>query len=219
MTLRRLGHVRHDPLDTSKRDLKTLPWAEAARVALQRYRAEEPSDEDLERVASCRVTPLEYLENPHLRDWALGNEVVWMFGNLLTTIERTLDAESARALAYAAGVTHGQRWLGTFLSSNGLSGGTKAMAMWNDTGHASAGPRTMAALFARYDDELVEVVRTGEAFNIHTAKDSPVAMAFFDGVADGYKAADPALSYVEELVRERSDGIAEIVHRYWYLPQ
>ena len=84
--------------------------------------------------------------------------------------------------------------------------------MWQDTGHAAAGHLT--ALFARYDDELVETVRGDDSFN--TGKQSPVAQAFFDGLVDGNKAADPALSHVEELVRERSDGGLEVVHRYWY---
>ena len=53
-----------------------------------------------------------------------------------------------------------------------------------------------------------------DSFN--TGKQSPVAQAFFDGLVDGNKAADPALSHVEELVRERSDGGLEVVHRYWY---
>jgi hypothetical protein len=219
MTLRRLGRVSHDPLDTTKRNLKPLPWAQTTRAALTRYREQQPSPEDLARVAGCQVTPLEFLENPHLRDWALANEVVWMFGNLMTTLEQTLDAETARKVAYAAGLTHGKRWLGTFLSGQGLSGGAKAMAMWNDTGHSSAGPRTMAGLFARYDEELVEVVRTEDAFNVHTSKESAVAMAFFDGLVDGYKAADPKLSYVEEMVRERPGGGVDFVLRYWYLPE
>ena len=219
MTLRRLGRVSRDPLDTTKRNLKTLPWAETTRAALTRYREQQPSPEDLARVRACQITPLEYLENPHLRDQALGNEVMWMFGNLMATLEQTLDAESARKVAYAAGLTHGKRWLGTFLSGQGLTGGAKAMAMWNDTGHTSAGPRQMTGLFARYDEELVEVVHAEDSFDMHTGKESAVAMAFFDGLVDGYKAVDPKLSYVEELVRERPGGGVEFVHRYWYLPE
>src|SRR5579862_7708053 len=131
MTLRRLGRMSGDPLDTTGRNLKPLPWVEKTNPALMRYRELQPSPEDLARVAACQVTPLEYLENPHLRDAALGNEVAWMFGNLMATLDETLDAETARKVAYAAGLTHGKRWLGTFFSSHGLSGGTKAMAMWN----------------------------------------------------------------------------------------
>jgi hypothetical protein len=219
MPMRRLGRLTHDPMDTTKRNLKTLPWADAGKAALARYLGEKPSAEDLARVETCQVTPLEYLEKPHLRDWSLSNEVLWMFGNLMATLDETLDTETALKVAYAAGLTHGKRWLGTFLSSHGLSGGPEAMAMWNDTGHSGAGPRTMTALFARYDDELVEVVRTVDAFNLHTDKQSPAALAFFDGLHDGYQAADPKLSYAEELVLERPDGGVAYIHRYWYLPE
>jgi hypothetical protein len=219
MTLRRLGRVSQDPLDTTKRNLQPLPWAQTTQAALTRYREQQPSPADLARVAACQVTPLEYLQNPYLRDWALSNEVMWMFGNLMATLDQALDEETARKVAHAAGITHGKRWLSTFLAGQGLTGGVKAMAMWNDTGHTSAGPRQISGLFARYDEELVEVVHAVDSFEMHTGKESPASMAFFDGLVEGYQLADPKLSYVEELLRERADGGVEFVHRFWYLPE
>ena len=213
MSLRRLGRVKQDPLDTSKHSLKPLPWAEQAGEALKCYHEHQPRDEDLARVAACQTTPQEFLENPRLRVRAMEHELAWMFGNLMATLEKALDSETACRVAYAAGFTHGKHWVSTFLSGNGLIGGPRAMAMWQDTGHSAAGHLT--ALFARYDEQLVETVNTEDSF--HTGKLSPVAMAFFDGLVDGNKAADPKLSYVEEMVRERPGGGFEVVHRYWYL--
>ena len=92
------------------------------------------------------------------------------------------------------------------------------MAAWQDTSHSSAGARHASALFVHYDQELVEVVRTEDSFGMHTGDEPPNVTAFFDGMIDGYHAADPALSCVEELVRERNDGSIEFVHRFWYLP-
>jgi hypothetical protein len=204
--------VKQDPLDTSARNLKPLPWARSAGEALRRYRERQPGPQDLERVAACQTTPEEFLDNPQLRVRAMEHELAWMFGNLMTVLEETLDRQTACKVAYAAGRRHGKHWLGTFLSGNGLAGGPEAMAMWQDTGHSAAGHLT--ALFAHYDEELVETVSTDDSFNTGTL--SPVAMAFFDGLIDGNKAADPGLSYVEELTRERSDGALEVVHRYWY---
>jgi len=54
---------------------------------------------------------------------------------------------------------------------------------------------------------------------MHTGHEPPNVTAFFDGMMDGYKKADPLLSHVEEMVRERLDGTTEFVHRFWYLPQ
>jgi hypothetical protein len=38
MPLGRIGRVSHDPSDTTKRKLKTLPWADTTRAALALYR-------------------------------------------------------------------------------------------------------------------------------------------------------------------------------------
>jgi hypothetical protein len=56
-----------------------------------------------------------------------------MFRNFLVSLEQTLDEESAGKVAYAAGLAHGQRRLGTFLSGQGLPGGVESMARWQDT--------------------------------------------------------------------------------------
>jgi hypothetical protein len=219
MTLRRLGRVVHDPLDATRRDLKTLPWADGLKAPLSRYRAQQPTAQDLGRVDAYQVGPLEMLETPHVRVRALEGELAHMFATLMATLEATLDADSARKVAYAAGRTHGARRLGTFLAGQGLPGGPRTMAMWQDTAHASAGARHTSALFVHYDDELVEVVRTEDSFGAHTGEESATTMAFFDGFMDGYKVMDPLLSHVEELTRERSDGVVEFIHRFWYLPE
>ncbi len=130
---------------------------------------------------------------------------------------QTVDAPTARAICYAAGLAHGKRRLGTFLAGCGSAGGVKAMAAWQDTSHSSAGARHSTALFARHDSELVEVVRTEDSFGMHTGDVPPNVTAFFDGLIDGYHLADPLLSCVGELVRERPDGTLEFVHRFWYL--
>jgi hypothetical protein len=219
MPLRRLGRVRQDPLDSSKRQWKTLPWAEAGAAALARYRDQQPSAEEFARAEAYLTTPTEFLENPHLKIRMLETELGHMFRTFLAALEQTLDPEGARKVAYAAGLAHGTRRLGSFIKGQGLPGGAKTMAMRQDSAHSAAGPRHTTALFARYDDELVEVVRTEDSYGAHTGKESEVQMAFFDGFIDGYKAADPSLSEVEELVRERPDGRLEFIHRFWYRPK
>lgn len=214
MPVSRLGRVSQDPLDTSERDMKTLPWADATRQALARYREQQPSAEELAKVEAYRLTPAEMFANPHLRVRALENELAHMFRNFLTALDQTLAAESAYKVAYAAGVGHGTRRLGTFLSQ-GLPGGTESMAMWQDTAHSSAGARHTSALFARYDGELVEVVRREDSFG-STGDQSATTQAYFDGFIDGYKQTDPGLSDVQELSREGADGSVEFVHRFWY---
>jgi hypothetical protein len=108
--------------------------------------------------------------------------------------------------------------LGTFLSAQGLPGGVESMAMWQDTAHASAGAQHTTALFARYDDEVIEVTRTEDSFG-SVGQQSPATKAYFDGFIDGYQSVDPQLSHVEELWRERLDGQTEFVARFWYLPK
>jgi hypothetical protein len=158
------------------------------------------------------------LENPHLKVRALENELAHMFRNFLVSLEETLDEERARKVAYAAGLAHGKRRLGTFLSGQGLPRGVESMAMWQDTAHASAGARHTTALFARYDDEVIEVTRTEDSFG-SVGQQSPATMAYCDGFIDGYQSVDPQLSHVEELWRERPDGRTEFVARFWYLPK
>jgi hypothetical protein len=88
------------------------------------------------------------------------------------------------------------------------------MVMWQDTAHASAGARHTSALFARYDDEVVEVTRTEDSFG-SVGQQPPATTAYFDG----YQSVDPQLSHVEELWRERPDGKTEFVPRFWYRPK
>lgn len=195
-----------------------LPWADATAEALARYREEQPAPEELKRVDAYQVTPAEMLDKPHLKVHAVENELAHMFRNFLVSLERTLDEEGACKVAYAAGLAHGKRRLGTFLSGQGLPGGVESMAMWQDTAHASAGPRHATALFARYDEEVIEVTRTEDSFG-SVGQQSPVTMAYFDGFVDGYQSIDPQLSRVEELRRERPDGTTEYVTRFWYLSQ
>lgn len=217
MPLTRLGHVTPEATNAD-RELIALAWADHAAAALDRYIDQQPSPQDLARVDNYQVTPLEYLENPHLRVRSLENESAHMFRNFLNNIEEHLDEDSARKVAYGAGLAHGKRRMGKFLVGQTLSGGPKTMAMLQDTGHASAGPRHATALFARYNDDLVEVVRTEDSYSAHTGKESVVSTAFFDGFIDGYLATDPQLRRIEELTRERPDGRVEFVHRFWYGP-
>src|ERR1700722_523457 len=216
MALQRLGRVAHDPLHTPHEDLKYLPWMQKGEEALSQYRAQLPSPEQLAKVDAYELSPLEYFENPHLRVRSLENELAHMFRTWLTAIEQTLDTETAQKVAYAAGVVHVTRRLGTFRKALALPTGTTTMAMWQDTAHASAGSKHTSALWVRYDDELVEVVRTEDSFAAHSGKESDTQKAFFDGFIDGYKAADPLLTRVEEMTREREDGRVEYVHRFWY---
>ena len=219
MPLTRLGKVTNDPLDTSRRSFKKLPWAEPGAAALAKYRKQQPSAAELADAENYKISPVDFLENPHLRVRTLENELAHMFRTWMTAIEKNLDAPTAHKVAYAAGLAHGTRRLGTFISALGLPPGTHTMAMRQDTAHAAAGVRHTSALWAQYDEELVEVVRTEDSFGAHTGKESEVQMAFFDGFIDGYKAADPTLTRVEELVRERPDGGVEFVHRFWYQPK
>lgn len=216
MTMHRLGRVEKDPVDTSSRAMKPLDWAREGESARQRYFEAQPSPDMLAKVDAYQVTPTEYLESPHLRVRALENELGHMFRTMMGAIERELDEASACKVAYSAGLAHGQRRLGTFMEGQKLSGGAKTMAMWQDTGHASAGAKHASALYARYDDTLVEVARTENSFGAHTGDDPPAMKAFFDGFVNGYKAADPLLVRVEEMERPRADGKIELVHRFWY---
>jgi hypothetical protein len=218
MPVRRFGLVSQDPSDTATRQLTTLPWADATTEAVARYRAEQPTAEELGRVDAYQTTPVEMLEHPHLKVRAIENELANMFRNFLVSLEETLDEEGARKVAYAAGLAHGKRRLGTFLSGQGLPGGVESMAMWQDTAHASAGALHTTALFARYDDEVIEVTRTEDSFG-SAGQQSPATMAYFDGFIDGYQSVDPQLSHVQELWRERPDGETEFVARFWYRPK
>jgi hypothetical protein len=217
MPLDRLGRVTHNPSQTSHKDLKYLPWSQSGKEALSKYRAQQPSPEQLAKVDAYALSPLEYLESPHLRVRSLENELAHMYRTWLQAVEQTLDPDTARKVAYAAGLIHGTRRLGTFRKALTLPGGTETMAMWQDTAHASAGSKHTSALWVRYNEELVEVVRTEDSFAAHSGKEESEAQkAFFDGFIDGYKAADPSLSRVEEITRERVDGRVEYVHRFWY---
>lgn len=216
MPLIRLGKMQ-DPLDTSKRNMKRLPWADDA--ALQRFREHLPSPEVLEAIDTFRATPIEFLEHPYYRVRVLENELGHALKTWMGAIEATVDASTAKQIAYRAGVSHGSRRLRTFYEGSGKAGGVEAMAQWQDTSHSSAGPRHASALFTRYDDELIEVVRTEDSFHMHNDVEPPLARAFIDGLIDGYHQVDPGLVKVEELVRERPDGGLEFVHRFWYSKQ
>lgn len=219
MPMSRLGRVDRDPLQSGARHLETLPWADSTKGALERYREEQPSPDDLDRVDNYRVTPLEYFENPHLRVRALENESAFIFRNFLTNLEQELDLESARKVAYAVGLAHGKRRMGKFLAGQNLRGGARTMAMLQDYGHSSSGPRHATAMFAKYDGTLVEVARTEDSYGAHSEAASEVNEAFFDGFADGYMATDPGLLKVEEFTRDGPDGKTEFVHRFWYAPE
>ena len=215
MPLIRHGRVKADPVDTAKRQMKTLPWAD--KTALAKYREAQPSAADLALVDRFQKTPLDFLGNPYLRIRMLENELAQWPRTWIAAAEQTVDAATAVKIAYAAGFAHGKRRFGTFLKGRGSSGGVEAMVAWQDTSHSSAGSRHASALFARYDDELVEVVRTEDSFGMHTGDEPAGAKAFVDGLIDGYHAVDPTLTRVEELVRERANGGLEFVHRFWFL--
>lgn len=214
--LYRLGRVAQDPVDTTKRNMKSLPWVQEGIEALAQYRNDQPNAEDIARARTYAMSPVEFLHNPHFRVRTLEDELGNMFRTWLTAVESTADVETAKKIAYAAGLAHGTRRLGTFIKDLGLSGGTVTMAMRQDTAHAASGVRHTSALWAKYDEELVEVVRTEDSFGAHTGKESETQVAFFDGFIDGYMTADPSLIRVEEMTRERPDGRVEFVHRFWY---
>ena len=218
MALTRLGLVTHTPNDDAT-DLKMLPWVGETAIALQAYRDQQPSATELARVDKYEASPLEYFGNPHLRVRALENEAGHMFRNMIAQLDLNLDEQTARKVAYAAGLAHGERRMSSFKNGQKLDGGSEAMARMQDTGHAAAGPRHATALFAHYNDQLVEVVRTEDSYGAHTGTESPATSAFFDGFVDGYMAIDPSLTRVEELHRERPDGRIEFVHRFWYTPK
>ncbi|PZU09080.1 hypothetical protein [Sphingomonas sp.] len=218
MALTRLGHVAYTATDAATAGFKTLPWVDEVVGALQSYRDQQPSAEDLARVDNYQVTPLEYFKNPHLRVRALENEAGHMFRNMIAQMDEHLDEEMARTVAYAAGLAHGKRRMSSFMNGQKLDGGPEAMAKMQDTGHSAAGPRHTTALFAHYNDQLVEVARTEDSYGAHTGKESPATSAFFDGFIDGYMATDPKLVRIEELHRDRPDGRTEFVHRFWYAP-
>jgi hypothetical protein len=210
--------IRHgkekDTLDTSKRNMRRLPWADDA--ALAHFRESLPSDEEFAKVDKFQMTPPECLEKPYYRTRMLENELGQALRTWMDAIEGVVDPETAVKIAYHAGVAHGSRRLSTFYKGIGSMGGVETMARWQDTSHSSAGPRHSSALFAHYDDELVEVVRTEDSFKMHSGVESPLAKAFMDGLIDGYHKVDPALTKVEEFVRDRPDGGIEFVHRFWY---
>ena len=216
MPLHRLGRVTEDPVDSNKRDMKMLPWAQQGIEALAQYRSEQPNVEDIARARTYAMSPVDYLRNPHFRVRTLEDELGNMFRTWLVAVENSTDTETAKKIAYTAGLAHGTRRLGTFIKDLGLPGGAKTMAMRQDTAHAASGVRHTSALWAKYDDDLVEVVRTEDSFGAHTGKESEVQVAFFDGFIDGYIAADPQRIRVEELTRERADGRLEFVHRFWF---
>ena len=219
MPLTRLGLVDQDDADVANRDLKLLPWAADGEKALARYQEDQPSAEDLAKVEAYELAPLDYFERPHLRVKSLESQLAHMFRTWLQAVEATLSEEDACKVAYAAGLSHGSRRLSTFRNRTDLPDGTEMMAMFQDTAHASAGARHASALFARYDDELVEVSRTEDSFGAHGGEESPGFQAFFDGFIDGYQKADPALTSVEELRRNLANGQVEFVHRFWYRKQ
>ena len=216
MPLTRLGLVDHDDASVASRDLKRLPWAAEAELALARYQDEQPSAEDLRKLEAYELAPLDYFERPHLRVKSLESQLTHMIRTWLQAAEAVLPEADACNVAYAAGLSHGSRRLSTFLNRQDLPGGTEMMAMFQDTAHASAGVRHVSALFARYDDELVEVSRTEDSFGAYGGLESPGFKAFFDGIIDGYKKADPRLSSAEEMTQELPNGQIEYVHRFWY---
>ena len=218
MPVHRLGLIAFDPPTAGRKAMVALPWVDEAAAALARYRQQQPSAEDLARVDTYQTTPMEMLTDPHLKVRAIENELAHLLRTFIGSLENLLDEDSARRVAYAAGLAHGTRRLRTFLQGQALPGGPESMARWQDTAHASAGARHTSALFARYDQELVEVTRTEDSFG-SVGQQSPTTQAYFDGFIDGYKAVDPRLSHAEEFCRTRPDGATEFVVRFRYGPQ
>ena len=194
--------------------LSHLPWADDAR--LEAYRARMPGAELVSRVDALQVTPPEFLESPTLVIRALENALAQMLQNWMEAAAETLDQDTACRLSRAAGQAHGKRVLGTYLREHGLKGGPKAMVGWQDTSHAMRGPRHTSALYARYSEKLVEVVRTEDSMNSMSVERPPILQAFLDGVVEGYQAADPSLLKIEEFVRSNDRGQTEYVHLYTF---
>lgn len=195
-------------------ELIHLPWADLTQ--LRAFRDRQPDEALLARVDTVVATPPEFLENPLLTIRALENSLAQMLQNWMGAAAELLDPEMGCALSHAAGVAHGRRVLGTYLSENGLSGGARAMAGWQDTSHAMRGPRHASALFARYSDKYVEIVRTDDSMKSMAADRPAILQAFLDGVIVGYQQADPSLLKVEELLRENAAGETEYVHIYTF---
>jgi hypothetical protein len=216
MPLNRRGMIEQEDADVACRNLKPLPWAAETQEALARYQAEQPSAEELRKVEAYEFAPEDYFERPHLRVKSLESQLAHMFRTWLQAVEANLPEQDACKVAYAAGLSHGSRRLSTFLKREDLPQGTEMMAMFQDTAHASAGARHASALFARYDDELVEISRTEDSFGAHGGEESPGLRAFFDGFIDGYQQADPALTSVEEMTRKLPNGKVRFIHRFWY---
>lgn len=203
-------------MSTGQTDLDFLPWKDQASEALARYAAQQPSAEDLARAEAYQVDPPEFFENPHLTIKAIESEKTLMFGDCMQAIGKVLDKETACKVAYQAGLNYGKRRLSNFREGQGLPPGPKTMAMYQDAGHASAGMKQTTALFARFNDKLVEVSRTEDPFDAHVGEERPTMTAFFDGFVAGYMEADPTLRSVEELTRTLPNGRIEFVHRFWY---
>jgi len=216
MPLNRLGLVSGTQSSTGYDDLVYVEWKDAIAERFASYLEQQPSAEDLARVEAYQVSPTEFFENPHLRIKALESEGAHMFKAWMSAIGEVLDEATACKVAYTVGRTHGKRRLTTFRQGQGLPPGSKTMAMWQDTGHSSAGTKHMSALFAIYNDKVVEISRTEDSFGAHTGKEPEAMKAFFDGFIDGYQDADPDLRFVEELTRKLPDGRLEFVHRFWY---
>jgi hypothetical protein len=217
MPLRRLGLVTDEESSTGQENMEFLPWKDTLEEKLTLYLDQQPSKDDLARVEAYQVAPMDFFDNPHLRIKSLESEMAHMFKAWMGAVESVLDEESACKVAYAVGRTHGKRRLTTFRNGQGLPPGSKTMAMWQDTGHSCAGTKHTSALFARYNDNVVEISRTEDSFGAHTGKDPEAMKAFFDGFIDGYQDADPELRSVEELTRKLPDGRLEFVHRFWYI--
>lgn len=219
MALTRLGHVEYNGADEAAAGFKALPWVDELTVALLAYREAQPTADDLARVNKYEVSPLEYFQNPHMSVRMLENEAGHMFRNMIAQMDEHLDKETARKVAYEAGLAYGKRRMSSFMNGQKFDAGPEAMARMQDTGHSAAGPRHATALFAHYNDQLVEVMRTEDSYGAYTGQESLATTAFFDGVVDGYMAIDPKLTRVEELHRGRPDGRVEFVHRFWYTRQ
>lgn len=213
---RKLGRVGKDPLDKSKRNMKSLPWREEMEPAYEAYKAEQPSQEEIEKVRDYAIAPIEIFKNPHLRVKSVELELAHLYRAAIGAIIDLLDEDTACKVAYEFGKRHGARRLSTFYKGHNLSGGVEAMAMWQDYAHATVGPMHTSALFADYDHEMVEVSRTENSFGSAVGVTSPVEVAFASGFSQGYKSVDPSLSYIEELIFDRPDGTVEYVHRFWF---
>jgi hypothetical protein len=109
-----------------------------------------------------------------------------------------LGREKALALAETYGKEAGKIGYGSFLRGHNLTGGPRAMAMYQDLAHARRGYQHASALFAQYDDHEVRVTRTNcQYFSKERGTPDAYTEAIERGMCAGYIEIDPSLERID----------------------